>query len=110
MSNAIQKAEGASGDGPSKADQVHEVFQWILAGLTEHQLNGVIAEKWPDEKPKPLIVAAMKQVLAAGDADPAVVRGWCIEATRALYQKALAVNDFDLALKAVSQMARLAGK
>ncbi len=87
---------------------IDEIFTWILEGFTEAQLLAVIDKKWPGTKPMPLIVAAMKRIAASAEADPATVRGWCIEATRHVYMNALAVGDLAVALRAIKQLADFA--
>jgi hypothetical protein len=90
-------------------DRVNQVFGWILSGASEHEINQAIETNWPGAKAKPLIVAAMTRIARTGEADPETVRGWCLEASRIVYQKALEANDLATALRAVKQMAQLVG-
>jgi hypothetical protein len=91
-------------------DRIAQVFGWIVAGAAEHEIAEAIAANWPDAKAKPLIVAAMKRIAAGADADPGTVRGWCIEATRLIYQRAVEAGDLATALRAIRQLHDLAGK
>jgi hypothetical protein len=89
---------------------VHQVFGWILTGATEHEIREAIAKAWPDADAKPLIIRAMKQIVESGEADAALIKGFCIEASRSLFQKALEAADYPTALRAIAQLHRIAGK
>lgn len=91
-------------------DRIQTVFGLILKGASEQQLRKAIAEKWPGADAQPLIIAAMKQIEESGQPDPGIILGWAVETTRMIYQKAILAEDYSLALKAVGQLARLAGK
>jgi hypothetical protein len=86
------------------AAQVHQIKTWIVEGHTEHDITQAIATTWPGEKPKPLIVAALKLIAASGSVDPDLARGWCFEAYRSLYVKALEAGDFGTALRCVKEI------
>jgi len=90
------------------ADRVNQVFNWIIAGGSEHDITDAIAQTWEDAKAMPLIVAAMQRIAKSADAEPDVIRGWCIEATRHVYQKAIEVGDLATALRAVKQLQGMA--
>jgi hypothetical protein len=92
---------------PAKVDQV---FKWILSGATENDVLEAIAQAWPDEKAKPLIVAAIDQLRKAAQFDPDLVLGFCFESTRDLYRRMVEIGDFPGALRAVKQLAELAAK
>jgi hypothetical protein len=94
----------------SQADRVHQVATWIIGGACEHDVAQAVETTWPDAKPKPLIVEAMKRIAKSADADPAIVKGWAIEATRSIYQKALEVADHQTALRALKQIVELSEK
>jgi hypothetical protein len=89
------------------ADRIDQVRRWIIDGNTEHDIGQAIAATWPDEKPKPLIVAALKLIADSGSVDPDLARGWCFEAYRSLYLKALEAGDFATALRAVKEIGGL---
>lgn len=86
------------------ADRVHEVFGWVLSGASEYEVTEAIAKTWPDAEPRPLIVAAVARIAESGEADTGILKGWCIEATRRVYQQALAAADFSAALRALKQI------
>ena len=87
--------------------QVNQIVKWILSGATEGDVAEAIEAAWPDATPKPLIVAAIERIRAAGDFDKQVVLGWCFEATRDLYRRMVDIGDFPGALRAVKQLAEL---
>ena len=91
----------------SRADRVHQVLTWIVAGTSQYDIEQTIAQAWPDAKTQPLIIAAMKQIAAAADDEPEVLRGWAIEATREIYRRALEVGDLQTALRALKQTVEL---
>ncbi len=85
---------------------VHQVFKWIIAGHSEHDVRDAIGEAWPKADPQPLIVAAIQRLADAGEYDAALVRGWCLEATRDLYRRMVEIGDFAGALRAVRDFSR----
>ena len=95
---------------PSRPAMVEAVLQWMLRGGSEYEIRQAIAANFPDEQARPLIVAAGKMIENAGNPDARMVRGWAIEATRQLYQTAVNNGDLANALRAVKQLADIAGK
>jgi hypothetical protein len=89
------------------ADQVHA---WILEGASEYQIAEAIEHLWPGTKPNPLMIAAMKRIAAAAEVNQDCLIGWCIEATRTVYQRAMAAGDYGAALRAVKQLHTFAGR
>jgi len=89
-------------------EQVNQVFNWIVAGGSEHDITEAIALNYEGAQPKPLIVAAMQRIAKSADAEPDVIRGWCIEATRHVYQRAIELGDLATALRAVKQLHSMA--
>jgi|GEM_PF-3708103 len=85
-------------------DRIDQVFTWILNGGSEHDIIEASQKTWPDCQPMPLIVAAMTRIIKSAESDPSLIRGWCIEATRHVYQKAIDANDLPTALRAVKQL------
>ena len=89
-------------------DPAAQVFSWIVAGASQDDIRAAIEHFWPGTKPRPLIVAAMKRIAANGDVDRASLTGWCLEACRLVYQRALESGDHSTALRAVKQLHALA--
>ena len=90
-------------------DRVGQVFDWILSGASEFEIVQAVESTWPSASVKPLIVDAMQRIADSGCAEGDTLRGWCIEATRRVYQKSLEADDFPTALKAIRQLAEFAG-
>jgi hypothetical protein len=80
---------------------VETVVQWILTGARDNDVLEAIRAHWPDADPKPLIVSAITQLADAGEYDAAIVRGFCLEATKQLYRQMAELGDFAGALRAV---------
>lgn len=96
-------------DGLAKPlDPASTVFDWILDGFSEHQIVEKIHFTWPDQKPKPMIVSAFIRISKGAEADMTTVYGWCIEASRKVYQKAIEASDFSAALRAIKQIREIA--
>jgi hypothetical protein len=91
-------------DAITPADRIDQVRRWIIDGHSEHDIGQAIAAAWPDERAKPLIVAALKLIAASGSVDQDLARGWCFEAYRSLYVKALEAADFATALRCIREI------
>jgi hypothetical protein len=94
----------------SHEDRVHQVFQWIIGGASEREIEQAAAKEWPDVKCRPLIVTAMKGIAKSARPDPEAVEGWGFEALRVVYQRALEAGDFSAALRAIKQIVELSRK
>jgi hypothetical protein len=92
------------------ADRIHQTLCWILDGASEHDIEEAIRANWPDATARPLITAAISEIAKAGEADREILRGWCVEATRRIFQKAAEVGDHATALAAIRQIHQLAKK
>jgi len=88
---------------------VTQVFLWIVQGQTEAHIIEAIQTTWPEADSRPLIAAALDEITKAGDLDKKLIRGWAFEASRELYRQMIAVGDFASALRAVKQIADMAG-
>jgi len=90
---------------PAKAaDPAAQVYDWIIAGASEAQIIETVEKLWPEADARPLIVSAMKRLGATAGASRELVLGWCIEATRMLYQRAVEAADYSSALRAIKQL------
>lgn len=95
---------------PPAVDVLRQITSWIVAGFSEGDILDAVREKYPDSKPKPLIIQALKNLAKAGaEPDGDLVRGFALEGTRAIYQKSLEVGDHKTALRALAQLVKLAG-
>jgi hypothetical protein len=89
----------------TEAATLRQITQWIIAGHTQADVVDAIAEKYPNEKARPLIVAALKQLAEAGaQPDANLVRGFAMEGTREIYRKATEIGDHQTALRALKQL------
>lgn len=104
---AGKKSTALATKAPDPA-QVYQVYQWALAGNSEHDIRGAIKEQFPDADATPLIVAAITKFEEAGAINTDIVLGFCMEAYRDLYRRMLEAGDCEGALKAVKLMADLA--
>jgi hypothetical protein len=99
MSNALAKMDQSP---------LRQVVGWIIAGHTEPDIRDAIAQNWPKEKARPLIIQAIRQIEEAGEPDPRLIKGFAIEATREVYRKCMEVGDHQTALRALRQLVELA--
>ena len=90
------------------AEHLQQVYAWVLDGHDEHHIREAIQQQWPNANPPALLAAAVDQLAKSADFDEALVLGFCLEATRHLYQRMLAIGDFSGALKAIQQLHKLA--
>jgi hypothetical protein len=79
-----------------------------LEGNSKEAIEEAIAETWPDEKEKPLIVAAMSALRQSAKSMQSNASAWCIEALRFLYQKQVEIGEYAGAMRAVKQISDLA--
>ena len=86
---------------------MEQVFRWIIAGHTEHDIIDAIKATWPKRNPTKLIGDAMMKIANAGQVEPEILRGWAFEAYREIYRRMLEVGDYAGALAAVKEIARL---
>lgn len=92
-------------------DKMHQITQWILSGASEHDVVEAIHQHWPDEPARPLITKALARLAKSGEAtDAALLRGFCVEAARELFRKAVEKNDIDAALRCLKAIAGFAGE
>ena len=90
------------------AERVEQTVKWLLTGARDADVVEAIRTTWPDQELQPLILAAIDNLAKSAEFEAAVVRGWCFEATKQLYQNMTAIGDFAGALRAVKQLAELA--
>lgn len=89
-------------------EQLQQVHSWVLDGHGEHHIREAVLAEWPDADPPAILSAAVNQIAASADYDEAMVLGFCLEATRHLYQRMLSIGDFSGALKAIQQLHKFA--
>lgn len=87
------------------AGELKEFLDLVIAGHGEEDLRRAATKqlRTPIEE---LLAAAEAKFRQAGQADPDVVRGFCIEAYRELYRTALSYGEFAIALKCLAHLER----
>lgn len=88
---------------------MNQVVTWMLIGGSGYDVTQAVVERFPDYPVGDVIAAAAAHFRSAGVADPAAIRGFCIEAYRELYRKSLTIGDLGTALKALARLERTAG-
>lgn len=88
--------------------RIHDVFLWVTLGMTEFQIVEQIAQRWPGEDARLLMAAAFQQIANTGEMDAKLIRGWCIEAAREQYRRAVLVSDIPAAIQALRLVAMAA--
>jgi hypothetical protein len=104
---AIAKAARPTPPPAAGTAALRQVVAWIVAGHSEADITEALTAQFPAEKGRPLIVAALKEIAAAGEPDAHLVRGFAIEGTRTIYRKCLEVADHQTALRALRQLVEL---
>lgn len=89
---------------------VNQVFDWIVAGHSEHGIQEAIAQQFPGTAPRALVNEALERLLQTVKVPEEVVVAFGIEGSRACYQKLFELGDFVGALRAIKQMADLAAR
>lgn len=84
--------------------QVEQVFQWVVEGKGQADIEASILEYWPETPVKDLALAVTTRLIEASKFTPDVVRGMAIEATREVYKRALDTADLVVALRAIRQL------
>ena len=84
-----------------------EAVDQILAGVSTAELVAWLANTHPAAAPADVLQGVSDYFDQAANADPAVVVGFALEATRLLYQRMIRDEDYAGALKAIKQLVDL---
>lgn len=87
--------------------EVAAFLKLVMRGLGEDELKRE-AGKVCNAPLEQLVAAAEEKFLQAGQADPDVVRGFCLEAYRELYRIARDHGELSVALKCLAHLERAA--
>lgn len=87
----------------------YQVLRWLLEGHDEKQIADALKKDFPDAEARQALEAVMDYFATVGNADKAVIKGWCLEAYRDLYGKMVAIGDYHNAVHAIKELAKLAG-
>lgn len=103
MSKAIIKKTNAA--------EVQQVIDWIIAGQSMYDINEAIDRQITSDKKKKdlLFNNVLEYFKNSGQADPAVIKGWAMEALRDLYRRMIEANDYPSAAKVIKDIYKLHG-
>ena len=73
-------------------------------------MEAMDAEGLTKAEQKAIMGGVLEYFTKSGEADPDVVRGWCLESLRELYRKMVAIGDFANAAKVVKDIFNLNNK
>ncbi len=88
--------------------QVEQVRKWIVEGMSRHDIGEMMAEEFPGADGKQLLAAAIARINVSAYVGVDTIRGWCLEAYREVYRRAMEVGDNGTALRAVKQILEMA--
>ena len=88
----------------NEAQAAAVVYGWMLEGHTKGDIADAASRLWAHLDRAKVILSALEAFAVASQEPPDSIRGFCIEATRHLYRKLLAVGDYTGALSAVKQL------
>jgi hypothetical protein len=88
---------------------LEQVKQWFLEGHSPPEIIAALAEFHGISKPKAeqLIEKTLDSFAEVGTADPAVLRGWGLEALRHLYAKMVEIGDYANAAKTIKMLLQI---
>ena len=89
-------------------EQIESVRKLLLVGASNYDVAEYVKSNYPGVDPPAILGAALACFERSGLFDPAIVRGWAIEACRDVYGRAIAAEDHQSALKAVKQILDIA--
>jgi hypothetical protein len=82
-------------------ERIEQMLRWITTGASYSEIIKTAAATWPDKDAPKLYRLAVDQLQTAGNADPAIIRGFAIEASRELYRRLVENGDLTNALRAL---------
>ena len=90
-------------------DDLEQVKQWFLEGHSPPEIRAALAEFHGISRGQAdkLIEKTLDNFAEVGAADPAVLRGWGLEALRHLYAKMCEIGDYANAAKTVKMLLQI---
>lgn len=90
-----------------KAPPAELVIEWLANGRSAQQIEAMLRKRYPNERAEILLNGAVNhfEQVALQRATPLL--GWALSAYRVLYQKAIAIDDLQAALKSVELFTKL---
>jgi len=92
--------------GPTECPQLHEILQWVLDGNDEFSVREAMAAKFPAMDADAAISEIVAYLSEAGQASGDVVRGFCLEAYRDLYERMRTDGDLINAARVIKELAK----
>lgn len=87
--------------------RVEETVKLLLMGHRDFDVLATVREWWPDQEIGSLVRAAVTDLMRSANAPSSMVRGWAIEAAKAVYRKSIEAGEYGGALKAVKMIVDL---
>ncbi|NIP67890.1 MAG: hypothetical protein GTO04_01490 [Planctomycetales bacterium] len=94
--------------GEQQPPAAYQVRKWLLEGHDGHQIGEALAQLYGRDDAAELIGQALEEFCRIGQAKQSQLRGWCLEAYREIYSRALRMDDYGAALRAVNELRKLA--
>lgn len=91
-------------------DPKAHVIAWLLDGHRDEDIKEALATKFPEVNAVAVLAEVVQHFQEAATCDKTVLLGWALEAYRDLYRRMIAIGDFAGAMKAVKELAGLAGR
>ena len=102
--------EPAAGQLTTPSSPKSQVIAWLLDGHRDEDIREALAFRWPEINRDAVLAEVIQYFEEAATCDKTVLVGWALEAYRDLYRRMVAIGDFANALRAVKELAALAGK
>jgi hypothetical protein len=88
--------------------QVEMVRKWIVEGMSRHDIGEMMREEFTGADGKRLLAAAIASINVSAYVGEDTIRGWCLEAYREIYRRAMEGGDNGTALRAIKQILEMA--
>lgn len=88
--------------------QVEQVRKWIVEGASKHDIDEAISTTFPGADGQQLLTTAVSRINISAYVGVDTIRGWCLEAYREVYRRAMESGDNGTALRAVKQILEMA--
>ena len=83
---------------------INQVILWMIAGNRGEDIKEALSKEFPSQDEGKVIASAAEHFKKLANSNDNVLRGWCLDATRDIYQKMVSIGDFSGALKAIKQL------
>lgn len=93
---------------PPELTVEQQTILWLLEGHRDHDVEAALKARYPGIDAKKILEKTMEHFAAISEADPRVIRGWCLEAYQELYRRMVSIGDYANALRAVKELHRTA--